>query len=68
MDRHTPNRGASRRGHPMARVENRHGQLRVIHRLPDGSRRSESGFASLREARARAAELNQDVPATEPRN
>ncbi len=47
----------------MARVENRDGRLRVIHRLPDGTRRSESGFASMREARARAAELEQEMPA-----
>lgn len=46
----------------MARVENRNGRLRVIHRQPDGTRRSETGFASIREARARAAELEQETP------
>lgn len=46
----------------MATVENRDGRLRVVHRQPDGTRRSESGFASMREARARAAELEQDAP------
>ena len=47
----------------MTRVENRDGRLRVIHRQPDGTRCSKTGFASIREARARAAEVEQETPA-----